>query len=548
MAHVTPSTVFPKSISLSKWNEKPTRFESDILSLEIDGKIPHSLHGAFYRIQPDTAWPPNVDEDLNFNGDGNISCFYFKDGQIDFKNRFVRTERYKLERVARRSLFGRYRNPFTDDPRVQDVLTRTASNTHIVYHAGHMMSLKEDGPAYEIDATTLETVGIVDYNSNLKCPTHTAHPKPDSVTGELVAFGYEAKGEATPDVCLWTADKDNNIIEEVWFQSPWACLIHDFWVTENFAIFPLSPLKSSLERMKAGKDHFYWDETMDYQMVGVVPRRGAKPEDVKWFKAYKGCFSHTINGYEENGDLVLDAAVFTNLVFPFFPDSKGVRFSQDQTKIRAPVVRIRFNPKTQNPSDLISPESTVVSGINEFGRIDDRLTGRKYRRFWALSLDPTKDNEASNGGFNTLVYHDFETGVTQKYFDGLDTVFQEPCFVPRHAGAEPDDGFIVLLADIISSNTNELLIFEAQDIEPGPVARVRLPLRLMDGLHGSWVDGADVERASKQRKHREEDFTVRLKNKTELSVGDIIRRGQNGANGVHAINDTNNLVNGHGKH
>jgi len=39
-------------------------------------------------------------------GDGNISAFRIKDGYVDFKQKYVRTEKFVKERKARRALLG----------------------------------------------------------------------------------------------------------------------------------------------------------------------------------------------------------------------------------------------------------------------------------------------------------------------------------------------------------------------------------------------------------------------------------------------------------
>ncbi|PSN71942.1 carotenoid oxygenase [Corynespora cassiicola Philippines] len=503
MVHIAPSNVFPRNHQMTAWNYDHTRFEAEVYELEVTGQVPEDLHGAFYRVQPDHAFPPIFGEDeIPLNGDGNICCFYFKDGHVDFKNRYVRTPKFLAERAARRALFGRYRNKYTDDPRVRDVLTRTTANTHVIYHAEKIMALKEDAPPFEIDATTLETVGMIDYHGTFRCPTHTAHPKADAATGELVAFGYEAKGEASPDICSFTVDKKGFVSEEVWFKAPWACMIHDFWLTDNYVVFPINPLKSSLEQMVKGGEHFYWDENEDHQFLGVVPRRQAKPEDVRWFKAFKGCFSHTINAYEEDGKIVLDASVWTDSVFPFFPNSKGEKYFYDPSTVWAPVLRFRVDPNGDT-EDKVHPEKVVAEGVYEFGRVDDRLIGKKYDRYWMLTIDTTKPPLSHNGavqpGFNTLVCHNFATGKTQSYSHGDDVTFQEPCFVPRSENAPPEDGYIVILADMYQEQRSHLLLFEAQKIDQGPIADIKLPFKLLDGLHGSWVDGRDVDLATQAK-------------------------------------------------
>lgn len=514
MAHVVPGvpsngggTRFPKHFAMSKWNEDHLRFEADVYELEVYGKIPKDLHGVFFRVQPDHAFPPIfADTEIPLNGDGNVSSFYIKDGHVDFKCRYVRTPKLVAERAARRALFGRYRNKYTDDPRVRDIIKGTTANTHVVFHDNKLMALKEDTRPMELDPITLETIGYLDYHGTLRCPTHTAHPKADSATGELVAFGYEAAGDATPDICSFTVDKHGKLTEEVWFKAPWPCMIHDFWATENWVVFPINGLKASIEQMKGGGDHFYWDENLDFQLLGVIPRRGATPDDARWFKTPQGCYSHTINAYEEDGQLVLDANVWTDLHFPFFPNTKGERFLTDTSKVRAPILRYRFDPKGST-EHMIHPEGVLVEGVNEFGRIDDRLLGKKYSRVWILKIDPTKpvhinDNgiEKDKPGFNVLSCYNFDTGKSQNYQHGDDSTFQEPIFVPKSEEASYEDGYILVVVNRYRERRNSLLLFEALDITKGPLAEIKLPFKLMDGLHGSWVDGKDIEVASQKKK------------------------------------------------
>lgn len=118
-----------------------------------------------------------------------------------------------------------------------------------------------------------------------------------------------------------------------------------------------------------------------------MPRRGATPEDAKWFKTPRGCYVHTINSYEEDGKLVLDANVWTDCHFSFFPNSKGKKFFTNPTTIWAPVLRYRFDSKG-SIDQMTYPDQVVCEGVYEFGRVDDRLLGKKYSSFWMLHRRP----------------------------------------------------------------------------------------------------------------------------------------------------------------
>jgi len=50
----------------------------------------------------------------------------------------------------------------------------------------------------------------------------------------MICFGYEAKGDGTPDICYYRVASDGKFLEVVWLRSPVVAMIHDFAVTENW--------------------------------------------------------------------------------------------------------------------------------------------------------------------------------------------------------------------------------------------------------------------------------------------------------------------------
>jgi carotenoid cleavage dioxygenase len=118
----------------------PTRFEADVYDCEVWGQIPTDVEGTFYRVQCDFQYRPPMNEwPTGFNGDGHVSAFRFANGSVDFKARYVKTDRLMAERRARKRLWGVYRNHFTDDPSVASI-DRGAANTHIYWHGGKTAS------------------------------------------------------------------------------------------------------------------------------------------------------------------------------------------------------------------------------------------------------------------------------------------------------------------------------------------------------------------------------------------------------------------------
>lgn len=139
--------------------EEPCRFEAEVYNCVVRGEIPKQIDGTYYRCMPDQLWAPLYDDDVYINGDGAIDAIRIKDGHADFKQKFVRTEKFAIERAARKSVFGKYRNRYTDDLRVRHKIHSTA-NTHVIYFEKQLLALKEDSLPYAMNPDTLETKGM----------------------------------------------------------------------------------------------------------------------------------------------------------------------------------------------------------------------------------------------------------------------------------------------------------------------------------------------------------------------------------------------------
>ncbi|KAK6865710.1 hypothetical protein PG995_002238 [Apiospora arundinis] len=493
---------------------KPSRFEGDIFDLEVTGEIPKDINGTFYRVQPDHRFPPIFEDDIHFNGDGSVTAIRIKNGHADFKQRYVQTERYKAETAARRSLFGRYRNPFTDNETVRGVI-RTAANTNITFWRGVLLASKEDGPPFAMDPTTLETLGRYDFEGQITSPTFTAHPKFDPDTGDMVCFAYEAGGngaDCSVDVAVWTIGaEDGKVKDEVWFQAPFAGMIHDCGVSANYVVLPLTPLKMSLDRIKSGGNKFAWDPQED-QWYGLVPRHAAKTEDIKWFRADNGFHGHVAGCYEnDEGKVVLDLTVADGNVFFFFPpegeQETGVK---QRNRLSSPTTRWLFDPQAPTGTRVTPALTWPTNG--EFSRIDDRVVTKRYRHFWQARIDPTKPYDFAKCGppagglFNCLGHytwnHDEEgqgvAGEEDVYFAGPTSTFQEPSFIPRDGGGE-GEGYLIALLNHLDVLRNDVVIFDAQNLAAGPLATLHLPLKLKLGLHGNFVDQREIEAWNKRR-------------------------------------------------
>jgi carotenoid cleavage dioxygenase-like enzyme len=483
---------FPDTPSFTGFNT-PSRIEADIADLDIVGEIPAELNGAFYRVQPDPQFPPHLGDDIAFNGDGMVTMFRFEGGRCHFKQRWAQTDKWKLENDAGKGLFGAYRNPLTDDPSVAGKIRGTANTTAFVY-GGKLYALKEDSPALAMDLATMETHGYTDF-AGITGPTFTAHPKVDPETGNMIAFGYAAKGVCTDDVTYYEIGPDGALIRELWFHAPYYCMMHDFAITPDYALFHIVPSIGNMERLEKGQPHFGFDTTLPVYL-GVLPRRaGSTAEDIRWFKR-DNCFaSHVMNAFQEGSKIHFDTPEAKNNMFPFFPDVHGEPFNG----MEAMSYLTRWTVDMASNGDEFESVTRLTDTAGEFPRIDDRRAGLPYRYGWMLEMDmrrPVELKGGSAGGLlmNCLFLKDHQTGDEQHWWCGPVSSLQEPCFIPR--GQAEGDGWIVMVCNRLEEQRSDLLLFDALEVDKGPIATIRIPIRLRFGLHGNWADAAEIELAA----------------------------------------------------
>jgi carotenoid cleavage dioxygenase len=447
----------------------PTRFEADVYDCEVWGEIPSDIEGTFYRMQCDFEYrPPKNEWMTGFNGDGHISRFRFANGSVDYKGRYVKTARMLAERTARKRLYGVYRNRFTDDPSVANI-DRSAANTHTYWHGGKLFVLKEDSRAWHVDPHTLETLGQWDFNGKYTAKTMSAHPKIDPVTGEMIAYGYQAKGDLTDDIAVYTINPQGEVVKEVWLKSPYLGIIHDIAITQKHVLIPVIARTTSLERLKSGEPMWEWNGSLP-TMVGVLPRNG-EAKDVRWYKGPARNTLHFLNATDRGSRVTME-----------LPTSSGER---DPSQIR----RWTFDLKSKKDSfqeEVVS----VTPGI--LPRMDDRFLSLDYRYAFVSSRDTsvTPDTKRAPGlgpfASNVIQRLDVRTGeITQCRAEPVHGL-QESCFVPRKNAKGEGDGYVMVIASNYESMTSDLLIADAQRLDQGVLATVKLPFRLRSGTHTNW--------------------------------------------------------------
>jgi len=448
----------------------PTRFEADVYDCEVWGKIPADLEGHFYRMQCDFVYrPPNNEWPTGFNGDGHVSLFRFQNSSVDFRSRFVKTARLEKEKAERKRLWGVYRNPYTDDPSVAGI-DRSAANTHIYWHGGHMLTYKEDSLPYEIDPYTLETIsGSFNYNGKFQSKTCSAHPKIDPVNGHMIAYGYQATGMMSDDVFVYDINPQGEVVKEWRFKAPYVGIMHDCAITQKHILIPLIARTTSEARLRSGEPMWDWDGSKE-TMVAVIPRDG-EAKDVRWFRGPARNTLHFLNATDRGNKITME-----------MPVSDGERTPSH-------ISRWTFNLNSKNDKF----EEELVSVANSpLARMDDRFLSLDYKYCFVGNSNTDRPNKipGANGqpvrATNEYLKLDVRTGKTSTFFVGDTHGLQECMFAPRSKHGAEGDGYLLGIANNYADMTSELHIVDAMQMEAGAVAVVKLPFRLRGGTHTNW--------------------------------------------------------------
>ncbi len=484
---------YPQTPDFFGLNE-PVGKDVSFQGLAVEGTIPPEVRGSFFRATPDPAFVPFIEDDNVLSGDGMISRLRFNaGGSVDFDMKYVETARHKAEVEAGKALFGRYRNPYTDDPSLKGV-DRTVANTTPVWHAGKLLMAKEDGHPYRIDPHSLETLGSYDFGGKLKSETMTAHVRIDPDTGEMFFFGYECDGLASPRVAYCIADKDGNLTSEQWFDVPYCAMMHDFVISENYTLFPVYPTTADLDRMKAGGEHWAHHLDMD-SWLGVMPRYGDVSE-IKWFKGPKGVFCyHMMNAHEDaEGLLHFDQCLSSVNAFPFIQRVTGLNIPPWEAK--GGLTRWSVDPKGK-AGDVAE---TVIGPPGDFPIIPAAKQGRPYDHAWMLGMNPEMKGPPVFGGpvgamFNMLLRWELRGGPPQGLALDPGHCFNEPVHVPSANG----EGWLVCIVDTqLGPNdfSHAAWIIDAGDVSAGAVAKITIPARQRPQVHGWWVNAVQLAAAS----------------------------------------------------
>ena len=444
----------------------PVASEIDAPDLPVIGKIPADLQGVYLRDGPNPKFPPLGSYTYPYDGDGMIHGVWLADGKARYRNRYVMSRRLQAETAAGRALWGGLltpsmppASPLVPDPDASDY--RLQPSINIVHHGHRFLALSECAVPYELTAG-LDTVGRCDFAGGLPLGM-CAHPRIDPVTGEMIVFRYWME----EPYLYWAAVGPDGTVTrppEVIAEIDRGYLIHDFLITEDFVILVICPATFDLSRITQGGNTLTWEPDRGTR-IAVIPRNGQNRQ-IRWVETDAFWCWHYANAWQEGGEIVT--------VFPWW---NHINFGiPGLSPVEGRLTRARINPAAGSIRfDVIDDRPT------EFPRIDDRRQGRPSRYLTVAHRSPS----LRTGAFDELLRFDLKRGtVTERRFPGQ--VIGEAVFAPKAGRSDEEAGYVLTFVTELATMESSFVIIDAEDVTGEPVAVVKLPQRVPNGLHGNW--------------------------------------------------------------
>ncbi|CAH2324534.1 beta,beta-carotene 15,15 -monooxygenase [Pelobates cultripes] len=502
---------------------------------EVQGQIPKWLQGTLLRNGPGKHTVGDMSYNHWFDGLALLHSFTFKDGEVYYRSKFLRSDTYNSNMEANRIVVSEFGTMAYPDPcknifskaftYLSHVVPEFTDNCliNIINYGNDYYASSETNFIRKIDPSTLETLEKVDYLKYVTVNLATSHPHYDSAGNTLnmgTSIGDKGKTKYTvfkiPPASADNEKKSPLKNAEVLCSIPAHRLLspsyyHSFGMTENYIIFIEQPLKLDILKMATA---FFrgvnWASCIDFNndektWIHIIDKRTKKPVPVKFYTDALVTYHH-INAYEEEGHIVFDIIAYkdNNLYEMFYAANLRKDLSEESVLTSIPTCKRFVIPlqeekfsknadvgvnlvklptttaratKDKNGEIACHPED-LCEGI-ELPRINyDYYNGKKYRYVYASHVEwrpiPTK-----------IVKFDIVTKEMSIWTEDMCWP-AEPLFIPHPDAKDEDDG--VILSSIVSSNPKKspyLLVLDAKTFKELGRAYVKANLHL--DLHGIFI-------------------------------------------------------------
>merc|ERR1712146_275430 len=229
----------------------------------------------------------------------------------------------------------------------------------------------------------------------------------------------------------------------------------------------------------------------------IVPRDGSDTVEVEVDPHFN---FHFANGFEDSqGNISFDVVKCDDMQLGSSQSSdkplpESVNYAADVPFSK--LVRYTFRPDGRGGFEYTTKDLSQTQV--DFVSVASSKSCSQHRYVYAAcGSDPCRSSPVQG-----LLKVDCDTGSETKWIGEKYEFLGESIFVPRENSLGEDDGYLLSFFFNGKDDTSEFVIFDAKDIEKGPISRQLLPTKVPFGLHGTWAPNLVFESDTILRRHK----------------------------------------------
>uniref|UniRef100_A0A6Q2WY49 Beta-carotene oxygenase 1, like n=1 Tax=Esox lucius TaxID=8010 RepID=A0A6Q2WY49_ESOLU len=482
---------------------------------EITGCIPEWLQGTLLRNGPGLFKVGDTEYNHWFDGMALIHSFTFKDGDVYYRSKFLRSDTFQKNTKANKIVVSEFGTMIYPDP-CKNMFSKAFSYLlaaipdftdnnliNIIRYGEDYYASSEINYINQIDPVTLEVIGKMNYRKHIALNLATAHPHYDE-EGNTYNMGIALMRFGMPKYVIFkvpvdASDKEGKkpALEEVEqvcnipFRSTlFPSYFHSFGMSENYIIFVEQPFKLDILRLATANFRgSTWGSCLKYDkeditLIHLVDKKTGKAVSTKFYTDALVVFHH-INAYEDDNHVVFDMITYkdSNLYEMFYLANmreESNKFIEDKVNFSQPICQrfvlpLNVDKDTTKGTNMVMLKNTTAKAVMqddgsvycqpdtifaglELPGINYKFNGKKYRYFYGSRVEWTPFPNKI-GKVDILTKKHIEWTEEECYPS-------EPVFVASPGAMEEDDG--VILSSIVSLNPNKspfMLVLNAKNFE-----------------------------------------------------------------------------------
>ena len=489
----------------------------------------------------------NDSKDDNDNDDNNNNEQIPIDtkGKMTTRYRYIRTNAFTAERKKGKKLYtgmestrsgtsnsNKIGNDLSSPFYRHHLLTglnkvrKNTSNTRAVYFGKKLVTMWSGGLPYKLDSLGLSTDGRTQLGGVIKKEESSIGAKAtiDSSKNRILFYGIDELSESQKESQLniyefnskFQPIKDNDGVVKV--KLPGLALIYDFSVTTNYAIFVQPMVKVNGMQYMLSKEPGKSVTLEDVpSLVHIVGRAGSTENNAGSMKTISipfdgspdGANLQMINAYEDENDgtIIFDAIRSSNDVDAEESSSSSISNTQwpwattlsnfQSMSSKKSLWRYKVHPQ----KGFISKECMSNDQLY-FGIVNSNISAQKHRYIYSAIGSMGNDIAPPQG----IAKFDLDNNTQESWFPEPYEFCGEPMYAPRQQGdttdssassseeeEEEDGGYILSTLFNGRDETSELIVFKANNIKSGPIARVPIGIAIPHGNHGCFTPTNDAQ-------------------------------------------------------